>query len=505
MKNKINSNFKRSIIVVIATILLSSCAIGSSVIKDEKIFTVGIKNDILSLDPSLHNDIISTYITNAVYSTLFIINEKGEVEPSIAKNYEYITETRLKIEIHKGIKFHNGESLTADDVVATLNRSSKSEKVESYLSSIKRIRKIDDYALLIETKYGFAPLLGKLTHSSTAILSKKDIDSNEVDSINGTGPFKFVERVENDYILLERNNEYFQKDKISELEKIEFKVISDEDEIERQFKEGIIDMATALPKDRYKDIEEIVELEGAITETYLLLNLEKEPFNDSNFRKAIEHSLNKDAIAIMSTNGYGKESYSIVPDNVIGYLEWDNEVYTYNKEEAEKYLKLSEYNKNDKLTMFISGSENKIIGSLIKDSLGEIGINIVLEEIEFKELVEVTKTDKYDIAILNWQTFGEPDNYFYPLLHSNNIGNSNRVRLSNEIIDGLIEEGRSVIEINSRGKIYRTINEMVIEENFMIPLYTKKNFIVGYKPYNYKGVYYKDGSLRLNNIRLINN
>lgn len=148
-----------------------------------------------SLDPNMYNEIPALTITEQIFNTLLRVDENGNIVPELAESYEYVTPTELVIKLKQGIKFHNGDTLTAKDVVFSINRMLSKPASKIMIDAISKVEAVDDNTVKITLSKPSSPLLFGLAHPLTAILNEKDtVAKNDTIATApvGTGPYKFI-------------------------------------------------------------------------------------------------------------------------------------------------------------------------------------------------------------------------------------------------------------------------------------------------------------------------
>ena len=168
--------------------------------------------DAKSLDPHATNDAPSSKVTVQIYDRLVEQDENMNIIPSLAESWEQPDDVTTVFHLRKGVKFHNGEPLTAADVKFSLDRMKSSPQVSHIIGTVDKVEVVDENTVKVITKQPFGALLSHLCHPTTAILNEKAVKASG-DSYGqhpvGTGPYKFVSWASGDRIVLEANPDYF--------------------------------------------------------------------------------------------------------------------------------------------------------------------------------------------------------------------------------------------------------------------------------------------------------
>ncbi|MGL5427529.1 MAG: ABC transporter substrate-binding protein, partial [Cetobacterium sp.] len=333
--------------LLLAGIAVTGCgAKDSSVSKTNKskkvIVSLGSKPK--SLDPTMYNEIPSLSIVKQIYNTLFKIDSNGNVVPELAESFQYVSPTELVIKLKKGVKFHNGEELKASDVVFSIKRMIEKPATKVMLDVVQSVEEDGEYGVIVKLKEPSAPLLFTLSYPLTAILNEKytlEKGNNIGTDAMGTGAFKYINWGDGEKIELAINNEYFgEKAKIDELI---FRAIPENTSRLAALETGEIDITTVAPIDvqTVESNNELYAVSFPTTATeYLTLNMNREPFNNKDFRKALHHAIDKQSIVGAVYLGKASVANTIVNPTVFGSDQSLGKI-DYNPEKAKEYLEKS--------------------------------------------------------------------------------------------------------------------------------------------------------------------
>ena len=467
--------------LVIACLAIGACGENENGVKNEekpKIVTVSLGSKPKSLDPAMYNEIPSLSIVEQIYNTLFQIDENGKIAPELAESYEYITPTELVIKLKKGIKFHNGDELKASDVVFSLNRMVEKPATKVMLDVIENVEPINDYEIKIKLKEPSAPLLYTLSYPLTAILNEKyteEKNGNIATDAMGTGAFKYKNWGDGEKIQLVANKEYFgDKAKIDELI---FRAIPENTSRLAALETGEIDIATIAPIDvqTVEGSSDLYAVSFPTTSTeYLTLNTAREPFNNKDYRKALNYAIDKQSIVDAVYLGKASVANTIVNPTVFGSDQKVGKI-DYNPEVAKELLEKSGV-KNKIIKIMSNDNPVRLqAAQIIQANLKEVGINAEIETVEWGTYLQMTAQGDFDIFIGGWVAgTSDSDIVLFPLLHSSYKGGAgNRANFENPEYDRLVELGRKSTESSKRLEAYSKAQEILAEENPLIPLYYK--------------------------------
>lgn len=436
-----------------------------------------------SLDPYMYNEIPGLTVTRQFYNTLFTKDEKGEIVPELAESYEFKSDKELDVVLKKGVKFHNGDEMTADDVVFSFQRMKEKPGSSIMVEEIDRVEKVDDYSVKIFLSHPSSPLLFNLAHPLTSILNKKYVESKNDDITvdpMGTGPYKFLSWGSGEKIEMESFKDYFLG--APKVDGIIFRAISEDSSRLAALETGEIDIAYGVAAIDAQTIEKNDKLELISEPTtsteYITTNVTKAPFNNRDFRYAVAYAIDKQSIIDSIYLGKAKEANSIVNPNVFGYYD-GLKGFKYDVEKAKEYLKKSGIEKPS-FTLYINENPARLqAAQIIQANLNEIGIDVKIEILEWSTYLQKTADGDFSAFLGGWVSgTSDSDIVLYPLLSTASIGSAgNRSRYSNSVFDNEVAQARIVTTPEERKEHYKNA-QLIFEEDLpIIPLYWKNENI----------------------------
>jgi len=470
--------YKRLVLVVLILLLAFTGLVACK--RDNKGNTLVLAqvSDVTSLDPHGANDEVSSNLTCQIYSNLVKYTEDRELVGDLAESWDEIDPTSLHFKIREGVKFHNGEDLSLEDIKFSLERAKTQPVVAHIFEDIKEVNILDNNTIEIKTYEPSAPLMANLASPTGGIMSKKATEElGEEIGLKpiGTGPFKFVDWKAGEEIIIERFDDYFG-DK-AKLDRAEYKVMSEGNSQLMALETGELDIAYNIDPVNINIVEENENLdyitEDSFTVHYLGFNTQKEPFNNKKVRQAIAYGIDMDQILEVVLENRVKKAGAILNDNVIG-SGGSYKNYEYNPEKARELLKEAGYEKGLNMSLTISDNNvRKSISELIHGQLSDIGVDLNIDMMEWGGFLEKVGRGDHDAYLLAATvSTGDGDDPFTLLLHSNQIGSAgNRAFYENEEVDRLIEEGRKELNEDKRVKIYEKLQTIVNEDLPIYPMY----------------------------------
>ena len=248
---------------LIVTIVLLGCfgkeKENEEVVKtnEEKVITIAEKAEIKTLDPQNTVDSASLSVIQMINQRLFKIDNNGNIIPEIAEEVIKVDTKTTLIKIKKDLFFSNGEPVTVDDVLFSLNRAKESPRMTQDFYMIESFEKVDDSTIKVKTFYEAGNLLHKLASMGASIMSKKALEENET-NIVGSGMFKLKEWVAGEKLVLERNE--FFKDSKSNIDTLVVKFVPEANSRMIMLETGEIDLARdLLPLDFQKILKHQIQ------------------------------------------------------------------------------------------------------------------------------------------------------------------------------------------------------------------------------------------------------
>lgn len=447
---------------------------------------IGMGSDIVSLNPHGHNDTGSAYVTRSIYSNLVCLNDDNEFVGDLAESWEQIDGKTISF-VLKDAKFSNGEPVTSEDVKYSLEKQKESTNVGHLVEIIDNVEVKDDKNFVIHLNKDSNALLSSLGHSGGAILCKSYCEELEAkgetleENPMGSGPYKFVEWVVGASIVLEKNEDYFDKDRMAQNDKLTFKIIPEASAGTIALETGEVDMLLTVgtvDAQKIRDNEKLALDEYEVTSLeYFCMNVEKAPFDNVKVRQAINYAIKKDDVMIASIDGEGTVQDSYISPVAIGY--YDTGVkYEYNPDKAKELLKEAGLENGFSFTVLSSGEVRSRAAAVIQENLAAVGITMEIEQIEFAAFLESVGNGDHEACMTGWAPNAEPDNSYRPLFKSENAGSGgNSAFYKNEKVDELVDAAAVSMDQDEVDSARGEILKIVSEDAIWVPLYSKTGMI----------------------------
>lgn len=434
--------------------------------KDTLIWVQGA--DITSLDPHQGKETPAVSFTDNIFDTLTQSGENGAVQPGLAESWEQIDDVTWKFKIREGIKFHDGEEMTAEDVKFSLDRAIASPAVSYIVDFIDTVTVDGDYEVTVVTKAPYAPILSNLAVPFSAIVPKHLIEADEANFVLnpvGTGAYKFVEWKQGDSAKLEANEDYWQG--APKTKNLQMKVVPEAAQRLIAIETGEADLAYDIASNDISRVEENSDLQYFAAEPlsvwYISMNMNKEPFNNEKVRQAIRYAIDSDSILQAVRYGNGQVASSIIPPAAFGYTD-KALAYNYDVDKAKALLAEAGYPDGFSTTLWVNENQERTEAcQIVQDQLKQIGIDVKISIMEFGTYIEQTSAGEHDMAYFGWTcSTSDADYTYYSLLHSSQQGApGNRSFINDPEVDKLVEEGRATVDPEKRLEIYGQLEEYI--------------------------------------------
>ena len=479
-----------AILLCLLSVLFVSCGKEAEKAKDEKDTLVFAQiSECKTLDPQDTTEQYSQRIVAVVYDRLVEIDEMtGELVPGLAESWERLDENNIVFHLRKGIKFHNGDVFSANDVKYTLERAKTLPKVAHLYKLISNIEVIDDNTVKLTTSEPFAPLLAHLSHKTASIIdgkAHKELGEKYFENPAGTGPYKYSSWKVGDRITLEAFNEYFKGSPAIKF--IEVRAVPEENSRVIGLETGEIDMTAELSPESRKIIldnaDKMTYAESSgINVNYLGFATNREIMKDKDVRKAIAMAIDRDAIIDSIMMGTVEKANSFIAPGVFGY-DKNSKVLEYNPEEAKKIIEAKGL-VGTKLKLGVSNSPVRMqMCEIIQAQLKEVGLDVSIESLEWGTFLAATARGDLDMFSLGWGPSTYDGDYgFYPNFNSSQRGGAgNRSQYVNPEMDRLLDEAKKEVNVERRKELYSKVADIIYEDVPALPIYYLNDSVAAVK------------------------
>lgn len=479
---------KKTVVAILVAIGITLSLVPGAVAADQ-VLTIGISKEPAKLNPVLIPGIYGEALAGNIFDTLISFKESAsEPAPLLAERWEISEDGKTyTFHLRKGVRFHDGSPMTAADVKFTIEAIMNPENAspsKEFFDPIETVTAVDDYTVIFQLKNAYAPLLLAIGSPTAGILPSALVEKAGMEAFDrrpvGTGPFKFVEWLPDERIVLEKNPDYFLG--ASHLDKVVFRPIPKPEVMAAEIESGGVDIAhQLLPQDisRLADSKDLTVMTiPGLGNSYIGFSYQKAPFSDVRFRKAVYHSVPFDAAIKGIWRGVGQRAYSWIPDGVFP----DDSEYMmshalgHDPEKAKAYFDALKQEgviqEGFEFPIYTSQNPYRVkIATAVATELRKYGLKARVESLEWGTLFPILKADA-GFYIMGWGSVPDPDRWTYKIFHSGSTMNFSKYELPE--IDQALELGRTLVGADKRGEQYiKVMRKALIEDVIHIPLVFK--------------------------------
>lgn len=386
--------------------------------------------------------------------------------PELATEWEWVTDTQIKFKLREDVVFHNGEKMTSDDVIFSLNKGI--EAGAARLAGIESIEADGDYGVIINLSSPNVDFLTSISYCNAGIGNREAVEADEVEGWKiGTGPWAVSEFLANDRTEMVRNDNYFgtlpkgTQVSLTYIPEVSARLIA--------LETGEVDVVIGLSGTDVEYVQSNPDLEMIFQKTGTLLffafDISEGKGANKDLRLAMAHALNTEEVVQVCTNGYADAAHAQWGRYTAGYFE-DLEKYEYNLDLAKEYLAKSGIDTLD----VIARPDYQDEAIAIQAQMKAIGLTINVIPVESAAANATSQWDVHEQEAMvhgyGYGPFGDDcrGNY-YPGV------NSNKAHLDNERIVELIEAAKGEFDAEKRNAMYHEMQQMCHDEAWYLPLY----------------------------------
>ncbi|MBX7244102.1 MAG: ABC transporter substrate-binding protein [Candidatus Sumerlaeaceae bacterium] len=476
--------------------MLAGCSRGRSIEEMARQLVVGIPRDIRTFDPALAVMALDGAINANIHDTLATWDRKTlKLVPKLATSWDTPDNGKTwTFHLRKGVKFQDGTDFNASACKFHFDRimdpKTKSNRV-TRTKFIDYLEVVDEQTFRFHMKRPFSVWPEMMADAWTGFVSPAQVQKMGSDDYKshpvGTGAFKFVKRERDQYIILERNPNYWRPDWIK-FEELVFKVVPEPTTRLFLLEQGLIDITDIS----WAHVDAAKQGKGIIVDTvpllairYVGLNNMKPPFDDVRVRRAANYAINREAICKYAFRDNIMPAYGPLPAALPMYNK-NIEKYVYNPDKAKALLREAGHTKPVKVVLWATdSSDDKTLAEVVREDLRAAGFD--LEVLQFDRTVYWSKFDPYqtndgqwfptregcfDMFIGGWVGGESAHGFLDPLFRSSSSSNS--AFYKNPEVDRLVEAYQAISDEAEQQKIYDKLQEVIVSDAPWIFTYSNK-------------------------------
>ena len=492
-----NTIYRYVVLFLILALVLSEISATTMIVnaEDKNVLVITVSEEISSLNPMVGNSLVDWFIFNLIYDKLAIYDTELKPHPWLAESWEASANgTTWTIHLVRNATWHDGQPFMAKDVKFTIEYI-KEHEIALWLDEVEDIESVetpDDYTVVIRTSRPMA-YLDTYVLPRLPILPEhiwKDITDPEIypnENPVGNGPFKLVEYKSGEYLRFVANENYWRGK--PHIDEIIAKIGLSSDTAFLELKKGELDIMVLTPE-YVKEVEMDPNLKVILTEDvyfdYIVLNTQRYPLSIKEFRQALSYAIDKQEIINRILLGYGEPLYSVIPP---AYKFWHNPnvtKYEYDPDKAKAILDelgLVDVD-GDGIRETPDGSDIEIeiltlsiwppyvrLADMISRYWSNIGLKVSITAVEWGEESRRLHDRDYDVAVWGYTVAPEPTQ-FLSLFTNNPPPYWSMGEWVNETYNELLEQQKTVMNIEERRDIIYRLQEILAEELPIIPIWS---------------------------------
>jgi len=449
---------------------------------DGGILRLAFSADPAGMDPALGPSGMSHVVIEQIYSTLMSLDPDAQPYPDLAESYEVSDDgLQYTFNLRKGVTFHNGDELTAEDVKFTFDRLRAPDSgyaYDSQVATIDNVEVVDPYTVRFHLNAPTGPFLTYMAFPGSSIVPKKLLESGH--DLNaqpvGSGPFKFVSYQPRSMIVFEKNADFYEEGK-PHFDGLEFHLIADVTALTNAVLSGTVNFSNEIPP---KDWQTVISAPGIVGQTlegsrfyWLLPNHDRSPLDDQKVRQAIAHAIDRSAIVAGTFFGQATPILGgVIPEWNWAYADIDYFNPRGDVDKAKGLLAEAGYPDGfeTSLTMASSFPAMVSMAPIIQANLAAVGIKASIDTMEIPRYWdEIWAPSAFDLTAMYWVSpLADPDDFVYNNYHS---GTALNVQKSiNAEMDAILTKAKSGITQEERKANYLLQQEMSLEQMPIVPL-----------------------------------
>ncbi|WP_162046061.1 ABC transporter substrate-binding protein [Vibrio taketomensis] len=465
----------------------------------------GNGTEVATIDPHKSQGVPESHVINDLMEGLVGQDGNGRIIPGVAETWETTDNQTFTFHLREDAKWSNGDPVTAHDFVYSFQRAVDPNTASPYSwymeytkmknaapiiagkadKSTLGVKAVDDRTLVVELESPVPYFVMMMAHTTAKPVHKATVEKygdqwTKPENFVGNGAFSVDKWVVNERLVLKRNEQYWDNEH-TVLNQVTFLPIENQVTEMNRFLSGEIDFTNELPLEHFKRLQkqhpESLSVVGNLCTYYYIFNTKKAPFDDVRVRQAISYTIDRDIVANAILGQGQKPAYFLTPEITAGF---SPEMPVYGQmtqkernAEAKRLLEEAGYTKDNplKFSLLYNTSENhkKIaiaLGSMWKKTLG---LDVTLENQEWKSYLETKDSGNFEVARAGWCGDYNEASSFLTLMKSTNT--TGGIHYDSAAYDQLMANAISASSEEERQGLYRDAEKLMAKDMPIAPIY----------------------------------
>ena len=422
----------------------------------------------VNMDPAFAELYASMQVYQHIFAKVVEIDVDYTIHPNIAQSWTQDSETAWTFELVRDATFHNGDGVTAHDVKYSIDRVLDPEVGASnavFIAPITSVEVVDDYTVRIHVEEGWGGLLPALAAVGDVVSQRAIEEADPRLEPVGAGPYRFVDWVQGDHVLLARHEGYHRDAPYFDC--VEMRAVSEDVVRQTGLVTGEYDWIEQVPLQRAEALKDDPSIGfhegGPYLPDIVLFNNSRAPFDDVRVRQAVAWALDRQTIADIVFFGQAVPATEAISDLSPMFTGIDPYADGPDLERARALIE--EAGATGARVVFAGQPQVATAfrtGQLMQEQLRQIGLEVEIVSYEPAQWFEALFTGNFDFTITFWSATIDPEHAYYPLLHSASPWNF--ARFGSDTVDEALETFRYTSDPEARQEAYRRVIEAVADE-----------------------------------------
>jgi peptide/nickel transport system substrate-binding protein len=499
------------------TAAFAALALAAGAASAQTTLRIGLAEDPDALDPTTARTFVGRIVFASLCDKLFDIDEKLNIVPQLATSYSWGGEGKeLTIKLRPGVTFHDGEKMDAEAVRFSLDRhlNMQGSFRRSEISAMQKVEVVDPLTVKLTLSGPFAPFVAQLTDRAGMIVSPKAAQAAGAQFAAKpvcAGPFRFVERIAQDRIVVEKFPQYWDAANIH-VDRVVYLPVPDHSVRFANLQGNALDLIERLQPTDIPAVRRNQRLKLSAVEELGYMGMWLNTSNgekanstigkDRRVREAFELSFDRKTIVDVVYNGEYTPTVQGIPP-ASPFSDKAAKVPARNVDRAKALLREAGVATPVVVSLMVANSPDmRQIGEVIQSMAREAGFDVRIQATEFATSLSTAEKGDYEAYIVGWSGRPDPDGNLYSFVTSK--GPLNYAKFGSPEVDKLMNDARVIADVGQRTAIYTKAAALVQAERPILYLWHRKN-LVAHSTRVTGFVAIPDGLVRLQGLKLAAN